>query len=130
MAVAAGLATLQHCTDEVYETVDRLAEQVGRLTSETLSAVGVPHLLQRAGSLFSIFFTELAEVRDYDDAKRQSAARYAAFFHAMLDRGVYLPPSMYEAWFLSAAHGEGTLARIADALPAAGRAAAEAKEDR
>ena len=62
----------------------------------------------------------------FDDAKKQSAAAYAAFFHAMLDRGVYLPPSPYEAWFLSAAHDEAALARIADALPAAACAAASA----
>jgi len=63
-------------------------------------------------------------VRSFADAKDQSAAAYAAFFHAMLDGGVYLPPSPFEAWFLSAAHGEVALARIADALPAAAGAAA------
>jgi glutamate-1-semialdehyde 2,1-aminomutase len=129
VAAAAGLATLRHCTHEVYEEVGRFAEQVSRLASGALAACGVPHVLQRAGSLFSIFFTELDQVRDYDDARRQSAARYAAFFHAMLDGGVYLPPSMYEAWFLSAAHGADAIARIADALPAAARAAAATRED-
>jgi len=63
-------------------------------------------------------------VRDFAAAKDQSAAAYAAFFHAMLDGGVYLPPSGYEAWFISAAHDEEALSRVADALPAAARAAA------
>ena len=63
-------------------------------------------------------------VRDFDDAKSQSAAAYAAFFHAMLDSGVYLPPSPFEAWFLSAAHDDEALSRIAEALPAAARAGA------
>jgi glutamate-1-semialdehyde 2,1-aminomutase len=57
--------------------------------------------------------------------KDQSSAGYAAFFHAMLDGGVYLPRSPYEAWFVSAAHDDG-VSRIADALPAAARAAADA----
>jgi glutamate-1-semialdehyde 2,1-aminomutase len=63
-------------------------------------------------------------VQSFADAKDQSAAAYAAFFHAMLDGGVYLPPSPFEAWFLSAAHDEAALARIADAFPAAATAAA------
>jgi glutamate-1-semialdehyde 2,1-aminomutase len=53
--------------------------------------------------------------------------RFAAFFHAMLDRGVYLPPSAFESWFLSAAHDDDAVGRVVDALPAAARAAAEAK---
>jgi glutamate-1-semialdehyde 2,1-aminomutase len=65
-------------------------------------------------------------VRSFTDAKDQSAAAYAAFFHAMLDRGVYLPPSPFEAWFVSAAHHDEAVERIAAALPAASRAAAVA----
>ena len=65
-------------------------------------------------------------VRNFDDAKDQSTAAYAAFFHAMLDGGVYLPPSAFEAWFVSAAHDDEALSRVADAVPAAARAAARA----
>jgi len=65
-------------------------------------------------------------VRDFGQARSQSGAAYAAFFHAMLDGGVYLPPSPYEAWFVSAAHDDQAIARIADALPGAARAAAAA----
>ena len=68
----------------------------------------------------------VTEVRDFEEAKRQSGTAYAAFFHAMLDGGVYLPPSPYEAWFLSAAHDDEAVGRIAEALPAAARAAAAA----
>jgi glutamate-1-semialdehyde 2,1-aminomutase len=63
-------------------------------------------------------------VRSFTDAKDQSTAAYAAFFHAMLDGGVYLPPSAFEAWFVSAAHDEEAFSRVADAVPAAARAAA------
>ena len=123
LAVAAGRATLEHCTDAVYAHVDATAETVGRLASEALTSAGVAHRVNRAGSLFSIFFTDHAVV-DYATATQQNVAQYRAFFHAMLSRGVYLPPSAYEAWFVSAAHDDTALERVADALPHAARAAA------
>jgi glutamate-1-semialdehyde 2,1-aminomutase len=128
LAVAAGLATLRACTPDVYAHVDRVAGQLQGLVRDELRAAGVPFVLNNAGSLFSVFLTDpddpLDAVTDYATAQRQSTARYAAFFHAMLDRGVYLPPSAYEAWFLSAAHDDAALSAIAEALPAAARAAA------
>ncbi|WP_103956736.1 glutamate-1-semialdehyde 2,1-aminomutase [Nonomuraea solani] len=123
LACAAGLATLHALDAAAYERVDAAALTVGAAASEALAAAGVPHRLQRAGSLFSIFFTE-AEVTNFDEAKTQNTAAFTAFFHAMLDHGVYLPPSAYEAWFLSAAHDDEALGRVADALPAAAKAAA------
>jgi glutamate-1-semialdehyde 2,1-aminomutase len=126
LAVAAGLATLRACTPDVYARVDAAAEAVATLASAALTAAGVPFWLSQAGSLFSVFLGRTEPVRSFADAKAQSPAAYAAFFHAMLDRGVYLPPSPYEAWFLSAAHDEAAIERIADALPAAARAAGSA----
>ena len=123
LATAAGLATLRNLDDAAYARIDAAAEIVGAAASAALAAEGVPHRLQRAGSLFSIFFTD-REVRDFDDAKRQNTAAYRAFFHSMLDQGVYLPPSAYEAWFLSAAHDDEAIAHIVNALPAAAKAAA------
>ena len=73
-----------------------------------------PHVINREGSLFSLFFSE-GPVTDYESAKRADHERYSRFFHAMLDAGVYLPPSGYEGWFLSAAHGDAEIARIAEA---------------
>ncbi|GAA3234150.1 glutamate-1-semialdehyde 2,1-aminomutase [Actinocorallia longicatena] len=125
LATAAGLATLRACTDEVYAKVDRAAELVGRWASEALEKEGVPHRLQTAGNLFSVFFTG-DRVLDFTHAQQQNSAAYAAFFHEALKRGVYLPPSSYEVWFLSAAHDDAALDRIADALPHAARAAAGA----
>ena len=117
LAVAAGLTTLQHCTAEVYAHVDATAATVGRWSARRSTKEGVPHRLSTAGSLFSVFFTD-AEVTDYASATAQEAQRYQAFFHTMLAEGVYLPPSAYEAWFVSAAHDDEALERIADALPA------------
>jgi glutamate-1-semialdehyde 2,1-aminomutase len=127
IAATAGLTTLRHCTPAVYAHLDAMAERVGRLASDALAAAGVAHRLQRAGNLFSIFFVD-ADVPDYDTARTQQAWRYGPFFHTMLERGVYLPPSAFEAWFVSAAHDERALDRIAAALPEAARAAAEASD--
>ncbi|GLW08868.1 glutamate-1-semialdehyde 2,1-aminomutase [Microtetraspora sp. NBRC 13810] len=125
LACAAGLATLRACDDDVYARLDAAALAVGRAASEALSAAGVPHRLQRAGNLFSVFFTD-EPVTDFAGAQRQDTAAFRAFFQAMLDQGVYLPPSAFEAWFLSAAHDDDALSRITDALPLAAKAAAQA----
>jgi len=125
IATAAGLATLRAATDEVYARVDAVAAELGALASAALGEEGVPHRLQYAGNMFSIFFGD-EPVRDYDGAKRQAAYRFTGFFHAMLAQGVYLPPSAFESWFVSAAHDDDALSRVADALPAAARAAAAA----
>jgi len=124
LAVAAGLTTLRACTPEVYLRVGAAADAVAKLASSALAAAGVPFWLSEAGNLFSVFLGRPAPVRSFADAKDQSSAAYAAFFHAMLDGGVYLPPSPFEAWFLSAAHDDEALSRIAEALPAAARAGA------
>jgi glutamate-1-semialdehyde 2,1-aminomutase len=123
VAVAAGLAQLRHCTDDVYARVDATAEAVGRLASEALAKEGVEHRLSTAGSLFSVFFCDHAVV-DFATATTQNVLRYKAFFHEMLARGVYLPPSAYEAWFVGAAHDDAAVERVAAALPHAARAAA------
>ena len=125
VATAAGLRTLQLCTDEVYARLDRRAGEVGALVSAALAAEGVTHRTQYAGNMFSVFFVD-KDVLDYAGATAQQAFRYPPFFHAMLAQGIYLPPSPYEAWFLSAAHDDEAVGRIADALPAAARAAAGA----
>ncbi|MCA1823045.1 MAG: glutamate-1-semialdehyde 2,1-aminomutase [Frankia sp.] len=123
VAVAAGIATLGQCTPDVYAHLDKTALAVAEIVSASLDDAGVAYRLNTAGNLFSFFFTERAVV-DYATARRQSTARYAVFFHAMLDAGVYLPPSAFEAWFLSAAHDDEALSVIAAAAPAAAHAAA------
>jgi glutamate-1-semialdehyde 2,1-aminomutase len=124
LATAAGLATLRACTPDVYAAVDSFAGALSKLVSSALSDAGVPHYLSTAGSLFTVFLGRTSPVLRFEDAKDQSTAAYSAFFHAMLSGGVYLPPSAFEAWFVSAAHDDEALSRIADALPAAAQAAA------
>ncbi|MFJ2956965.1 glutamate-1-semialdehyde 2,1-aminomutase [Streptomyces sp. NBC_00669] len=125
VATAAGLAQLRLLDAAAYARLDAVSAQIRELVSAALDKEGVAHRVQTAGSMFSVFFTD-AEVRDFDDAKKQEAYRFTAFFHAMLAQGVYLPPSAFESWFVSTAHDEQAVQRIAAALPAAARAAAEA----
>ena len=87
----------------------------------------MPHTIQWAGSMFSVFFRE-EPVLDYDDARDQDVPAFAAFFHAMLDAGVHLPPSAYEVWFVSASHDDEAVATVLAALPAAARAASESRD--
>ena len=98
VATAAGLATLRGCTDEAYGRLDVVSRTIADAASEALSAEGVPHVIQWAGSMFSVFFRD-APVTNYDQARDQSTKAFAAFFHAMLARGVHLPPSAFESWF-------------------------------
>jgi len=125
VAVAAGLASLRAADASVYAALDANAHSVGRLLGAALDEAGVAHQVQYAGSLFSVFFAD-APVTDFAGAQACATWRYKPFFHAMLDAGVYLPPSAFEAWFVNAAMDDGALARIADALPGAARAAAAA----
>ena len=130
LATAAGLATLQLADDAVYASVAEYARTIGEVVSAALTEQGVPHRVQRAGSLFSFMFGQRAAeqgVSDYEAARAQETWRYGPFFHAFLEAGVGLPPSVFEAWFVSAAHGEAELEAIATAAPAAARAAAQAQ---
>lgn len=128
IAMAAGVATLTAATPEVYANIDARSAQLSQAVSEALSAEGVNHSVQRAGNLFSIAFgTAEHGVHDYADALAQEAFRFKPFFHSMLDSGIYLPPSVFEAWFLSGAHDDAAMDRILAALPAAAKAAAAAQ---
>ncbi|GGH50253.1 glutamate-1-semialdehyde 2,1-aminomutase [Microbacterium album] len=126
LSVAAGLATLRLATPEVYARVDAAAARVADALSDALAAAGVAHAVPRAGNLFGLVFAPAAPA-DYAQAQAQEAWRYRPFFHAMLEEGVSLPPSVFEAWFLTAAHDDAVLERIAQALPRAARAAAAAE---
>ena len=125
VAVAAGLTTLQLADDAVYDRMNAVATALVDGLGNALAAEGVEHAITRLGTLFSVAFAPESPI-DFTAAKAQEAFRYAPFFHAMLDAGVYLPPSAFEAWFVSAAHDDGAVTRILDALPAAAKAAAAA----
>ncbi|WP_106848598.1 glutamate-1-semialdehyde 2,1-aminomutase [Blastococcus sp. Marseille-P5729] len=128
LATAAGLANLQLSTPEAYQQIASTSSELQGMTASALYAAGVPHKIQTAGTMFSVFLfgegQEPVNVTDYEQARTQSAERFSAFFNEMLTRGVYLPPSGYECWFVSSAHDEKALERIDAALPYAASAAA------
>ncbi|YAL83779.1 glutamate-1-semialdehyde 2,1-aminomutase [Dermacoccaceae bacterium W4C1] len=123
VATAAGLATLQGCTPAVYDRLDAVAHTIADAASAALTAEGVPHVVQWAGSMFSVFFRS-EPVRDYAAAQDQDIEAYGRFFTSMLNSGVHLPPSAYEVWFVGAAHDDEAVEHVLAALPAAAAAAA------
>jgi glutamate-1-semialdehyde 2,1-aminomutase len=127
VAATAGLVTLRHCDDALYATLARRSTEVVGVVSDALTRHGVPHRAQQAGSLFSIFF-RAAPVLDFAGAADQDERAFARFFHGMLDAGVSLPPSAFEAWFVSGAHGDAELEHVARAAEAGARAAASTSD--
>jgi glutamate-1-semialdehyde 2,1-aminomutase len=119
LAMAAGLATLDALAQPgMWQQAAGWAEQAERLIVAAAERSGVPVIVQRVGTMFTVFFTD-APVRTFAEAKRCDVAAYRGFFHAMLEGGVYLPPSPYEAAFTSTAHGDSELELLASALGAA-----------
>ena len=103
LSMAAGLATLRTMPAAGFGALEERGRQLAEGLEGAAKSAGVPLLVQRVGSMLTPFFTE-TPVRNFDDAKRSDTSRYAEFFHAMLERGVYVPPSQFEAAFVSLAH--------------------------
>jgi glutamate-1-semialdehyde 2,1-aminomutase len=103
LAVSAGLAVLRHLQKhpEVYDRLNRITGMLAACAPENIS-------VNRVGSMMTWFFTD-QPVTDSDTAKTSDLKRFGRFFHAMLERGIYLPPSQYEALFVSAAHTDADI---------------------
>ncbi|MBI3225658.1 MAG: glutamate-1-semialdehyde 2,1-aminomutase [Mycolicibacterium cosmeticum] len=127
VAMAAGLATLAAADNAAYATLDAHADRLGGLLTDALTEASVAHHVSRAGNFLTVFFGE-TEPTDFATAKATETWRYPAFFHALLDAGIYPPCSAFETWFVSTALDDHAFDRIAEALPHAARAAAEAKQ--
>lgn len=124
VASAAGLATLKACTPAVYERIGAVSASLASAVDEAFTQHGIPHQIQWAGSMFSVFFRQ-GPVRNFAEAQAQDSAMYAAFFHQMLDRGVHLPPSCFESWFVSASHDDDVVAHVVEAIHASAAAIAQ-----
>ena len=123
LAMAAGLTTLRLLRDEPpYERLETLSARLAEGLNRAATDAGVPHVVQRVGSMLTLFFNP-GPVWNYDDAKRSDTALFGRFFWEMLARGVYLPCSQYEAAFVSAAHTEDDIDATVTAASAALRAA-------
>jgi glutamate-1-semialdehyde 2,1-aminomutase len=104
LAMAAGIATLQELRDHPpYARLEQLGERLANGLHEAARSAGLKHSLARVGSMWTLFFTD-SPVIDYDSAKQADTARFGRFFWAMMDRGIYLPCSQFEAAFISGAH--------------------------
>ena len=109
LAVAAGLAMLRHIQNNpgIYDQLNRNTSLLAACAPENIT-------VNRIGSMMTWFFTD-RDVTDYDSAKTSNTAQFGKFFHAMLERGIYLPPSQYEALFVSVAHTDADIERTVDA---------------
>jgi glutamate-1-semialdehyde 2,1-aminomutase len=110
MAMTAGLWALKRLQPRLYKDLARRGAMLAAGLAEAARDASVPLQVNAFGSVVTPFFTN-APVRDLDSAMRANTAAYATFFNAMLARGVYPPPSQFEAWFLSAAHTDRDIAK-------------------
>ena len=116
VCVAAGIATLKQLkTLKPYGNLDKLSKHLCDGITEQLDAKGIPHKINRIGSMFTLFFTD-TNVIDYDTASKCDTERYGSYFRQMLEMGIYLPPSQFEANFLSTAHTEKHLEKTIKAV--------------
>ncbi len=116
LAMAAGLAQLRILVEQdIYAKLEELGRELEAETRAALKGAGLKYSFYRYGSMFCLFFTE-RPVRNWSDARSADLARFGRFFHALLDRGVYIAPSQFETGFLSAAHTPEDVATTARAL--------------
>jgi len=115
LAMAAGYAALSKLNEDVYARLEILGSRLELGLRMAAEAVDVPAQVQRVGSMISVFFTDMP-VSDFDDAMTTNKALFGRLFHALLSRGVYLPPSALEAWFLNAAHTESDIDQTVEAF--------------
>lgn len=127
IAMAAGKKSLELATEQIYDTIRAHADRLADLIHDALGAVGVAHHIQRAATMLSVRFAD-GEGHNFSDMKQADIFRYAPFFHALLDNGVYAPPSVFETWFVSAALTDDDFDRIEAALKPAAQAAAAAQK--
>jgi glutamate-1-semialdehyde 2,1-aminomutase len=124
MAMAAGYATLRLMTPAAYEKLERLSARLADGLAAAAAEAKVPVQVNRVGSMLTVFFAE-KPVFDAASARAASTKRFGAFFHALLENGVYFPPSQFEAAFLSTAHTEDDLEATLRAARVAFAAAAK-----
>ena len=125
VAMAAGLANLTNATEDVYKVVAANADRLSTILSNALTKAGVAHHMQRAATMLSPRFAE-GEGHNFEDMQAADTFRYPAFFHSLLDNGVYAPASCYETWFVSSALTDADFEIIEAAAAKAAEAAAAA----
>lgn len=115
LAMAAGIATMKKLSEDSYQQLETAGEHLEDQLGSVLAGAGFPSIIQRVGSMLTLFFTD-KPVENFDDAASADHERFGAFFNAMLTNGIHLPPSGYEAWFISLVHDEDVIARTIQAV--------------
>ena len=119
-AVAAGLKTLEILgAPGTYDQLEQQCRVLEEGLADALSGAGQTGCVQRVGSMLTIFFNDGSAVENFEQVKACDHDKFRAFFHAMLARGIYLPPSGYEAWFVSLTHSTEDIERTVDGARAA-----------
>ena len=118
VACTAGRATLRLLDREAYDLLERRGERMESGLNDILASTGTEACVQRVGSLMTLFFGR-REVRDFRDAASSDTEAFARFFARMIEGGVNIPPSQFEAWFVSLAHGDAEIDRILATVAAA-----------
>jgi len=121
LATAAGLAQLGLCRPEAYRRLEEISARLESGLQEATERAGAPTRVQRAGSMLTLFFSD-RPVRNFQDALSCDREAFARFHRLMLEQGIYLPPSQFEAWFVSTAHDEAAVERTVEAAAASLRA--------
>ncbi|AEH22764.1 Glutamate-1-semialdehyde 2,1-aminomutase [Thermodesulfobacterium geofontis OPF15] len=116
IAVAAGIATLKELLKPgTYERLEYISEKLEKGIREVLKELKLPYQINRAGSMLTLFFTK-KEVKDFQSALTSDTEKFAIFWQKMLEEGIYLPPSQFEAWFVSLSHGEKEIEKTISAI--------------
>ncbi len=113
VAMAAGLATLKNLNKNSYETLERMSGMLEEGLVNKARESGIPVTVQRVGSMLTLFFAD-KPVRNYNHASSADHQKFSRFFHGMLENGIHLPPSGYEAWFVSLAHNNDSIEKTID----------------
>ena len=122
IAASAGIATLDLLDDDAYLKLSTAADKIVNVLAAELSSAGIPHTINQAASLFSVFFTA-GPVTNFKQSRGQDTKAFAKFFHTLLDNKVWMAPSSFEAWFVSTCLGETELDIVASAIHEAAQAA-------
>jgi len=112
LAMSAGLSVLNRLNDELYEKLESISKKIHEGFLQNIHETGTNAIINRAGSMMTLFFTDNNKIENYNDAITCDLEKYAKYFKSMLDEGIYLPPSQFECMFISSVYSEKDIDKI------------------